>query len=47
MPLGGLTCRLRYRKEGSKLKPVGVASHRVIGTHMNVRVEILKLKLLA
>jgi hypothetical protein len=46
MPLGGLTCRLRYRKEGSKLKPVGVASYRVIGAHMNVRVKILTLELL-
>ena len=35
------------RKEGGKLKSAEVASHRVIGTHMNVRVEILKLKLLA
>ena len=35
------------RKKGGKLKSAEVASHRVIGTHMNVRVEILKLKLLA
>ena len=35
------------RKKGGKLKSAEVAGHCVIGTHMNMQVEILKLKLLA